>query len=173
MPATAHLIHGFVGAGKTTFARLLEARTGAIRFTHDEWMHRLYGANPPQDRFFELYDRVDELIWELALNLLGSGTHVILDSGFWARSKRDTARAAVESVGARPVLYWVRTPLEIMRKRVRERSQAVPENSLWINGPAFESFLDRFQELAEDEEFIAIDGTAGPQEMGEQIRDVC
>ena len=33
--ATLHLIHGFVGAGKTTFSRTLEAEISAIRFTFD------------------------------------------------------------------------------------------------------------------------------------------
>lgn len=41
--ATAHLIHGFLGVGKTTFARQLEERLPAIRFSHDEWMARRYG----------------------------------------------------------------------------------------------------------------------------------
>ncbi len=40
MAATAHLLHGFTGAGKTTFARQLEAETGAVRFCQDEWVHR-------------------------------------------------------------------------------------------------------------------------------------
>jgi predicted kinase len=172
MAATAHLIHGFVGAGKTTFARRLEEHTGAVRFTHDEWMHRLYGPNPAEDEFFELYDRVDALIWELALKLLRYGTDVILDSGFWSRQKRDASREAVESAGARPVLYWIQTPLELMRERTEERSRSVPENSLWINAPAFDSFLDRFEELEHDETFIAIDGTADASELVERIRSL-
>lgn len=39
----AHLICGFIGSGKTTFARKLEKETGAARFTKDEWMVRLFG----------------------------------------------------------------------------------------------------------------------------------
>ena len=51
---TAHLIHGYLGAGKTTFARQLERDIPAIRFSHDEWMVRLYGDDPPieRSRFF-------------------------------------------------------------------------------------------------------------------------
>jgi tRNA uridine 5-carbamoylmethylation protein Kti12 len=41
--ATAHLIHGFLGAGKTTFARQLERELRAIRFSQDEWMANLNG----------------------------------------------------------------------------------------------------------------------------------
>jgi predicted kinase len=52
---TAHLIHGYVGAGKTTFARRLEQELPAIRFSHDEWMTRLYGDDPPVDQFPEFH----------------------------------------------------------------------------------------------------------------------
>ena len=69
---TAHLIHGFLGAGKTTFARQLEQRIPAIRFSHDEWMARLYGVDPPVERFEELYQRVwvqMEEVWRRCLDL--------------------------------------------------------------------------------------------------------
>jgi predicted kinase len=32
-----HLVHGFLGAGTTTFARELAAERAAIRFSIDEW----------------------------------------------------------------------------------------------------------------------------------------
>ena len=35
---TVYVLCGFIGAGKTTFARELEARTGAVRITKDEWL---------------------------------------------------------------------------------------------------------------------------------------
>src|SRR2546421_108333 len=53
--ATVHLIHGFLGSGKTTFARQLEESLPAIRFTHDEWMSRIYGEDPPVERFAEYF----------------------------------------------------------------------------------------------------------------------
>jgi len=32
-----YVICGFIGAGKTTFAKKLEEKTGAVRITKDEW----------------------------------------------------------------------------------------------------------------------------------------
>jgi hypothetical protein len=80
--ATAHLIHGFLGVGKTTFARQLEERLPAIRFTQDEWMARLYGDDPPVEHFAEFYRRVWEQmegVWPRCLEL---GLNVVLDFGF-------------------------------------------------------------------------------------------
>ena len=48
---TVHMIHGYLGAGKTTLALKMEQELPAIRFTHDEWMTRMYGDDPPVDQF--------------------------------------------------------------------------------------------------------------------------
>jgi predicted kinase len=47
--ATVHLIHGCLGAGKTTFAKKLAEEVNGVRFNPDEWMVRLYGEDPPAD----------------------------------------------------------------------------------------------------------------------------
>lgn len=156
--ATAHLTHGFAGAGKTTFARRLECEIDAVRFTHDEWMHRLYGHTPPQADFFKLYDQVNALIWDCALRLLELGVDVILDQGFWSRKARDEARQRLDKADAEHVLYYIRTPEEVMRKRVASRSHDTPLDSLWINEPAFQDFKNRFEPLGPDEEHVIIDG---------------
>lgn len=54
--ATAHLIHGYIGAGKTTFARRLETELPAVRFTHDEGMARFF-----RDTFDLLKSRFEPL----------------------------------------------------------------------------------------------------------------
>jgi len=52
-----YMLYGFVGAGKTVFAKKLEKETGALRFTNDEWMISLYGNNPSAEKFAEYYER--------------------------------------------------------------------------------------------------------------------
>lgn len=150
--ATVHLIHGFVGAGKTTYARRLERELGAVRFTHDEWMVRLYGPAPPEERFAEYADRVTELIWKVTDRLIELDRDVILDFGFWTRASRDEARARARVAGAEVRLYHVQCPEEVMRQRTLARSRHLPEGALWINEAAFEEFKERFEPLEEDEE---------------------
>lgn len=50
---TAHLVFGFLGAGKTTLAKRLERQHRAVRFTPDEWMARQFGEDPLADIFEE------------------------------------------------------------------------------------------------------------------------
>ena len=46
--ATAHPVCGPTGAGKTTCALRPAGETGALRFSSDEWMRRLYFPDAPE-----------------------------------------------------------------------------------------------------------------------------
>ena len=156
--ATAHLIHGFIGAGKTTFARQLEQSLGAQRFTHDEWMVQRHGHAPDADRFPEFLEQIDRDIWDAALQVLDSGQDVIIDVGFWSRASRREAIEKVTAAGAVVRFYSVVSPIALMRERTLRRSEAPPGDSLWIDGPAFDTLLLQFEPMSPDEEFIEIDG---------------
>ena len=74
---TIYLICGFLGFGKTTYAKKLAQETGAIRFTHDEIMLQRYGRCP--DNFQKKYKEVDEFIRKSAVREIQNGKNVILD----------------------------------------------------------------------------------------------
>jgi predicted kinase len=152
---TLHMIYGFVGAGKTTFAKKLEHTLPAIRFPHDEWMNKLYGKNPPLEHFADYYGRVHDLIWVYAARLLELKQDVILDSGFWSRDSRDEARAKAVKLNAETKLYFLDVPEAVMLERVRKRNENL-QGSLYIDDHAFELFKTRFEPLGEDEEYVVI-----------------
>jgi predicted kinase len=152
---TLHMIYGFVGAGKTTFAKKLESTLPAVRFTQDEWMNRLYGDNPPLEHFAEYYKQVEELIWVYASRLLELNQDVILDAGFWSRRSRDDARARARAIGAETRLYFLDAPESVLLERVRKRNENL-QGSLYIDDHAFELFKTRLEPLGQDEEHILL-----------------
>jgi predicted kinase len=160
MKPTAHLLHGYIGSGKTTLARRLERELPAIRFTHDEWMVRLYGQNPPQERFSGYLARIDDLIWRQAEKVLRTGCDVILDCGFWTRESRDNARHRVRAAGGAPKFYSVVCPEGVMRERTLARSRCPPKDSMWIDAAAFESLQAGFEAMQDDEDHVCIDGNS-------------
>src|SRR3989338_9394821 len=100
---TAYVICGFIGAGKTTFARKLEKETGAIRVTKDEWIIKIFGNKITSDNTFAEYDkRITELAKNIAFKILKSGRDVIIDEGFWVKSQRDDIKKKILQVGAKP-----------------------------------------------------------------------
>jgi predicted kinase len=159
MKPIAHLLHGFIGSGKTTFARQLERERGALRLSHDEWMVRLHGWNPPEEHFSGYMAQVMNLIWDEAALAVRAGTDVILDFGFWTRESRDLARERTRSIGAAAKFYSVSCPRHIMRARALERSKSPSTDSLWIDGPGFDKLFADFEPMQDDEEFVRVDGT--------------
>jgi predicted kinase len=154
--ATLHLLHGFTGSGKTTFARKLEKELLALRFTPDEWIVQLYGNNPPEEHCLEYFDRVTNLIWKLTMELLRSERDVILDFGFWSRVSRDEARSKAQAAGAKVKLYFISCAEETMRQRVLERSAELPAGALSIDEHAIQLFKARFEPLGKDESHIIV-----------------
>ncbi|HWG83955.1 MAG TPA: ATP-binding protein [Deinococcales bacterium] len=151
---TVHIICGFMGAGKTTFAKALETRTGALRITKDEWLIRLIGHDPTVAGFADLNDRLCELSRDLALQLAGRGVDVIVDEGFWAREQRDELRRRIEAAGARAVLHYVEAPVETMRRRVLDRNDALTADTFLISGEMFDAYLPYWQPPGDDEGYL-------------------
>jgi predicted kinase len=154
MPA-AHLIYGYLGAGKTTFARQLERDIPAIRFSHDEWMVRLYGDDPPIEQFAIFYWRIHEQVEEIWLRCLELGLDVVLDFGFWTRQERDETRAKIIALGAEARLYRLTCPEDEAWRRIEKRNANL-QGSLLIVRNTFEMFKERFEPLDPDETRIEI-----------------
>jgi predicted kinase len=151
---TVHLIEGFVGSGKSTFAKKLEQETGAVRYTPDEWIIARHGTNPPEEKFREYEKEIYADIKSAAAENLVAGHDVILDFGFWSRAARDEIRAWAIAHGGVPKLYHVTAPEDIMRTRVQKRT-AEP-GSLFIDGNAFDLFKSRYEPIMADEESVLI-----------------
>lgn len=149
---TAHMIHGYLGAGKTTFARRLEQGLPAIRFTHDEWMARLYGVDPPAEHFADYSARVSaqiDLVWAHCLQL---GLDVVLDLNFWTRRSRDAARTTAHALGAAVRLHRLTCPDDLAWRRIERRNASLDGSSLFIARNTFELLGARFEPLDADEE---------------------
>lgn len=152
----AHVLCGFIGAGKTTFARKLEGDTGAVRITKDEWLIRLIGTDPTIDGYAELDRNVCQLSQDFAFYLLGKGIDVILDEGFWARDERAALRNKIRTSGGEDVLYFVDTPIDAIRERVAERNLHLSADSFKISRELLDSYLQYWQPPGEDEEYVLV-----------------
>ena len=151
---TVYLICGFIGAGKTTFAKKLEEKTGAVKVTKDEWSIRLIGNNPTTDGYSEWDSKITELSRDVAFYLAEKGIDVILDEGFWERKTRDEMRKRTEAIGAKLAMYYLATPIEKIRERVLGRNNNLTKESFEISGEMLDGYLKYWEAPTEDEEFI-------------------
>ncbi len=154
-----HLVHGYLGAGKTTYARTLAAATGGIRLSADEWYLRLHvGDEGTHHLDDELWSRTMDVLTDLWPELAARDVDVILDFGFWSRSMRDEARRLAEGAGASVVLYDVRCAEAVARQRCRARNEDTV-GSFIIDDAAFDALKAKFEPLGVDEEAEIVDTT--------------
>ena len=151
-----HLIHGFLGVGKTTFARSLADATGALRFSPDERMTQLHGDDPPAEHFARYHAAIITQMNDEWPRVLTSGRDVILDYGFWIRAERDAARQTARSLGATVQLRAIDCPELIARNRIRIRNTTL-RGSLFIADATYDLLRARFEPLQADEPHLRID----------------
>lgn len=117
------LMVGLPGSGKTTQAKALAAKTGALRLTPDEWQTRLFDDDmhhPDHDR---RHDEVEAIMWEIAAHVLQCGGDVILDFGFWTRAERAGFAARAAALGATCQVKFDAVPLDELERRIAARNQ--------------------------------------------------
>jgi predicted kinase len=151
---TVYLLCGFIGAGKTTFAKQLETRTGAVRITKDEWLIQMVGNDPTIAGYEDFDHRMCELSRNVAFQLAAKGIDVILDEGFWAKEQRDEMRRRTEEAGAQPVVYFLDTPIETIRERVARRNMTPAKDSFTISADLLDFYLQYWQPPDEDEDYV-------------------
>ncbi len=154
----AYMLYGFVCAGKTTYACKLEREKKAVRFSPDEWMVKLFGVNPPAEKFSEYYDSVLGIMEGYWNQLILMQIDVVLDFGFWNRSYRDTVRKKVKECGGIPKLLSFSISEDSARERCEKRNQRLRGDFLIIN-ETFDVLKERFQLLGEDEDYMEIQMT--------------
>ena len=149
-----YLICGFVGAGKTTLAKKLEEKTGAVRITKDEWSIHFIGNDPAIDGYTEWDAKITELSRNFAFQLVEKGIDVIIDEGFWEKETRAKMKKRIEALGAREVLYYLDTPIETIRERIVGRNSNLTKDSFKISREMLDNYLTYWQPPGEDEDYI-------------------
>jgi len=158
-----YMVCGPIGAGKTTIAHRLADEHGAIRFSEDEWLSRLFipDAPPglmeePPERIaqwaMERYVRCRDQIWLLCEQLLSQGRQVILDGGLSTREQRDNLKHKAIMRHCQYQLYYVDADYHIRKNRVIKRNQEKPGTYSIEVRPALFDLMEEIFEPPMDEE---------------------
>lgn len=124
---TLHLICGSTGAGKTTYALRLSETLGAVHFSIDEWMVRLYGPDAPQPMDWGWIStrvhRCEDLIAGMSLQTARRGTPAVLDLSFLRTADRERFAEMARDAGVPVRLHYVDVDPAERWRRVTERNE--------------------------------------------------
>lgn len=138
-PALVHLVTGATGAGKTQYSITLADQMGAVRFSIDDWMTRLFWMDSPTpiefDWTIERIARCETQIRALVKDLAGQGVASVLDLGFTKADHRAEFAAFASAIGTSAKLHWVDVSAEQRWARVVQRNSQ--------RGPTYAMDVDR------------------------------
>jgi predicted kinase len=136
------IVCGLPGSGKTTLAKTLEERLGAIRFSADDWLDAL-----SLDLYGDRRAKIEALQWEFAQQLLARGLTVVIEWGTWGRSERDALRLGARALGAAVELRYLSAPAEVLWERIQRRAMENPP----IKRDALSRWFEIFQAPTSEE----------------------
>ncbi len=156
MKATILLMHGYIGFGKTTVAKKFE-ELGYKRFTHDEYMSKLFGDHPTNEDFMANYNKATEIILKEAKEEVDKGNNIILDFGFWSRKSREEIWNIVTNwdKNGNPSIIWVNIECDINKARQRciNRDSNRKSGDLWVPVEVFDMKLNQFEPMSNYDEY--------------------
>ncbi|MBR6747557.1 MAG: ATP-binding protein [Clostridia bacterium] len=144
---------GRICSGKTTYAKRLQAETGAVLLSSDELMTELF-----DHREGEYHDMLaaaaHRYLHRTAVQIVHAGCDVILDWGFWRKDVREQVREYYASQGIQLQWHYVDTPDEEWKRNIAERNQKVQTGSsrdYFVDEGLLAKLLSRFEAPSRDE----------------------
>ena len=119
--AKAIMTCGTICCGKTTYAQKLREEQNAVILSIDELTLTLFpeGAGEMHDTYAL---RTEQYLLSLSLQILGTGTDVILDWGLWTKAQRDRIRAFYAENGFESEIHYLQVSREEWERRIRKRN---------------------------------------------------
>ncbi len=151
--AKAILICGKICSGKSTYAGHLRAKTGAVLLSVDEIMLELFGLYAG-DRHDEYADKIKKYLFDKSVEIIDSGSDVILDWGFWTKQQRKQAGEFYQSRNIPCELHYIDIDDTVWAERIARRNKAVQakETKAYIvDSGLMKKFESRFEPPSEDE----------------------
>ncbi len=151
------LLCGPVGSGKSSFARSVVERGGAVHLSLDEWMIRLFGRELPRAEHQARLGACYALLIDQAAAIALAGVTAILDGGFWHRRLRDAARSKLSERGVDHTLCVFELSDEQRWARLERRNAALGELDYEITREMFELFATCYEPPGPDEVFEVVE----------------
>ena len=151
---------GKICCGKSTYARCLRQELGnAVILSIDEIMLAMFpeGAGERHEHFVRA---AETYLCGLALQILKTGSDVILDWGLWTREQRSRLRTFWGTRGVLSEVHYLRISGTEWERRIRARNTALPgdpSGAYYVDEGLLRKVETQFEEPSADEAETVID----------------
>ena len=153
---TAKLIFlcGKMAAGKSTLAKALAEREGAVLLVQDDLLDSLYpGEITNMPDFVRCSSRLRNAIEPHVCALLAKGISVVLDFPGNTKTQRAWFRGMFERAKVGHELHFVDASDSVCKVQLKDRSAHLPPGTPWTTDAEFDAVTAYFQPPSEDEGF--------------------
>ncbi len=112
---------GRICSGKSTYAKKLRTEYSAVILSVDEITLALFG-NDAGEKHGEYVEKLEKYLFDKSVEIVGSGTNVVLDWGFWTRAERAYARKFYSERGIDCEIHYLAISDEEWDKRLEKRN---------------------------------------------------
>lgn len=151
-----YFICGFIGSGKTTYAKRLAETKRAFRFSIDEWMIPLYGEHMDREDFDAREAILHSLFNDSALQLASLNVPVIFDFGFWKKYEREKAISWATENELVSETHYLDVPYETCKQRAKQRNNNLGGNAYEMTTEMLDLFWSRFETPSHEENVVRI-----------------
>lgn len=118
------LMCGMICSGKSFYAKKLAEEKNAVILSTDEATKILIN-NEQGDFYLEFVDKVNLYLRKKAVDIVKTGTDVILDWGFWTREDRRNIKTYLSENGVNYSMYFISISDTDWERNIRERNARI------------------------------------------------
>ena len=152
------LICGKICCGTSTYAKRLRNQHNAAVLSVDEIMLALFGQYVGE-KHDEYCESLQKYLFEKSLELIETGTNVILDWGFWQRNEREEAKSFYKKRNIKCEMHYIDICDRTWAERVNKRNQTTGHGEptdYYIDEKLAKKFNSMFEPPSEEEFDICI-----------------
>jgi len=142
--AAVHLICGKICAGKSTFARALANEKSAVILSCDEIM-TLFPEPAGDEAYAAVSAKVKAYLLQKTAEIVGSGTDVILDWGFWQKAERAETAAYFAQKAIPTAWYYLDIDQVQWQERIARRNAAPGPADYYVDEGLLQKCVRRFE----------------------------
>ena len=147
-------ICGKIASGKSYYARQIKERENAVILSTDEMTYDL--INNEQGEFYDKFaEKVNKYLRKKAVEIVNTGTNVILDWGFLTEDGRTEISEYFKSYNIKYEWHYISIDDETWHKHINERNKRIEEGNggsdFYVNEGLYKKIVSIFEEPSKDE----------------------